>query len=309
MCGVDILPPLNAKAHSSEGIRERDMNWSSKSLLIFDDQVLFRDETRYWGNESHALFLLGAGRRFGEVTFLARVAPRPQSAPYPIPPNVKVCPLDYYENIAVLCARFLYYAPRIARLLWNRFEEWDVLWLVWPHPISLLVLILLRIYGKEQVVCLFVRGNYDSVVRLRYAGLRKLAAMSLGAFMHGQFRLWGRGAIVFTVGDEMYDQYRKTGNLVRNITCSLLAKRDLAPLESKAPILEQEPLHLLYVGRLEPEKGLSYLIKAVAILHRAPSCLHLNLVGEGAHETTLRALVKSQGLEGVVTFHGYCPFG
>ncbi len=285
------------------------MDWSSKSLLIFDDQVLYREEARFGSNESHALFLLGAGRRFGRVTFLARVAPRPQSAPYPIPANVKVCPLPFYENIAILCARFLHYAPRIAHLLRNRLQEWDVLWLAWPHPISLLALILLRIYGKRQAVCLFVRGNYNSIVRQRYAGLRKLAALSVGAFMHGQLRLWNRRTIVFMVGDQSVAEYRKIGSIVRCITCSCLTKCELAPLESVVPIREEEVLNLLYVGRLEPEKGLSYLIRAVASLHGAHIRLHLNIVGEGAQEHELKALVNMQGLKSVVTFHGYCPLG
>lgn len=287
----------------------REMHWSSKSLLIFDDQVFYRDETCFGSNESHALFLIKAGQRFGKVSFLARVAPCPQSVHYPIPPNVNVCPLPFYENVATLCARFLHFAPGIAHLIRNGLQEWDVLWLAWPHPVSLLVLILLRIYGKGQAVCLFVRGDNDRIVKHRYAGLRKLVALSVGAFMEGQLRLWNRRSIVFAVGDELAAKYGKVGNIVRSITCSPLQKCELAPLEPMAPFCRQEALRLLYVGRLEPEKGLMYLLQAVASLHHARVPVLLSVVGEGSLERELRAFANSQKLDSVVTFHGYCPLG
>jgi glycosyltransferase involved in cell wall biosynthesis len=285
------------------------MDWSSKSLLIFDDQVLSRDGSRFGSNESHALFLIKASRRFGRTTFVARVAPRPQLVQYPIPPHVNVCPLPFYENVAALCRGFIRYAPRIVRLLRRGLKECDVLWLVWPHPVSLLALIVLRICSRRQAVCLFVRGDYSGVVRHRYTGLRKLAALSLGVFLQGQLRLWSRRAIIFTVGDELYDTYRHTGNIVRRISCPCLAQRDLGPLEPSPPIGEEDTLQLLSVSRLEPEKGLTYLIQAVAILRRAHVRLHLDVVGEGAQEHALKAMVTAQGLGSVVTFHGYCPFG
>lgn len=87
--------------------------------------------------------------------------------------------------------------------------------------------------------------------------------------------------MVFMVGDELVAKYRKMGSNVRSITCSCLTKCKLAPLESVVPTREEEVLHLLYVGQLAPEEGLSSLIRAVASVHRAHVRLHLNVVGGG----------------------------
>lgn len=59
---------------------------------------------------------------------------------------------------------------------------------------------------------------------------------------------------------------------------------------------------ILYVGRLEVEKGLQVLIKAFAELHEGSI---LYLVGKGDYEPQLKRLVDQLGLEGRVIFTGF----
>ena len=56
-----------------------------------------------------------------------------------------------------------------------------------------------------------------------------------------------------------------------------------------------------FVGRLEPEKGVSDLIRAFSMVPRPSS---LRLVGEGSGRSALEALVKQLGLESHVVFRG-----
>ncbi len=59
---------------------------------------------------------------------------------------------------------------------------------------------------------------------------------------------------------------------------------------------------ILYVGRLEPEKGLQVLIKAFALLTEGSV---LYIVGKGSYEPQLKQMVSDMGLEGKVIFTGF----
>lgn len=74
-------------------------------------------------------------------------------------------------------------------------------------------------------------------------------------------------------------------------------------LPSDPPSLPQEgPPRLLFVGRLVPEKGVDWLLRAVAAL----DCpMHLDIAGAGDHEAALRKQVDTLGLQDAVTFHGW----
>ncbi len=75
----------------------------------------------------------------------------------------------------------------------------------------------------------------------------------------------------------------------------------LAAIDAPVLLPTAKPL-LLYVGRLEPEKGLLDLLKAFASLKDQA---HLALIGAGPQEAELRAAVGRLGLSENVSFTGY----
>lgn len=70
----------------------------------------------------------------------------------------------------------------------------------------------------------------------------------------------------------------------------------------------EDPLSLISIGRLVPTKGHDVLIKACSQLVKAGQKLHLNLVGSGPEEKTLRELVSKEGMDEHITFTGALPF-
>ena len=69
------------------------------------------------------------------------------------------------------------------------------------------------------------------------------------------------------------------------------------------PPLRTEGLpHLLFVGRLVPEKGVAWLLRAFAQLN-LPA--HLDIAGTGDHRGALDEQVERLGLSDRVTFHGW----
>ena len=81
--------------------------------------------------------------------------------------------------------------------------------------------------------------------------------------------------------------------------------RRVQPSLGRAP---HTPLQLAYVGRLSPEKGLSYLLRAVSALRADPTVTdavpHLTLIGDGPQRAELVTEVRRLRCEDVVEFAG-----
>jgi glycosyltransferase involved in cell wall biosynthesis len=76
---------------------------------------------------------------------------------------------------------------------------------------------------------------------------------------------------------------------------------DDAPLNAPC----RSPAHLVYVGRLSPEKGVHILIRALAVLQRRLSQPPaLSVVGDGSERTALEALARDLGCAHAVRFAG-----
>lgn len=59
------------------------------------------------------------------------------------------------------------------------------------------------------------------------------------------------------------------------------------------------------IGRLEPVKGYSTLLRAFAVLHREDSRVRLRLLGDGTLRTDLQALAKNLSISNAVSFEGF----
>jgi len=71
----------------------------------------------------------------------------------------------------------------------------------------------------------------------------------------------------------------------------------------------QRPLRLLFVGRLDPVKGVDGLLKAVSLAHRSGTPLQLDLIAAatGPQARELQTAIASLGLASLVRLLGPCP--
>lgn len=77
---------------------------------------------------------------------------------------------------------------------------------------------------------------------------------------------------------------------------------------------QKVPSRVLFVGRLEPMKGVDVLLQAFSALTPQPPSSegrgghpHLRIVGDGGQRATLEQLAKDLGIENRVTFLGHIP--
>jgi len=71
-----------------------------------------------------------------------------------------------------------------------------------------------------------------------------------------------------------------------------------------SPLQLDGPPRLLFLGRLVPEKGVDWLLRALAHL---PPSVCLDVAGEGHSRPNLEAQARTLGLADRVTFHGWVP--
>ena len=79
----------------------------------------------------------------------------------------------------------------------------------------------------------------------------------------------------------------------------------IAPVEALPSI---DPFRILYVGALEPKKGVEHLLDALAAVGGDLGNWRLDAIGKGPSAEALKAKVAALGLAGRVTFHGAQPF-
>jgi glycosyltransferase involved in cell wall biosynthesis len=81
-----------------------------------------------------------------------------------------------------------------------------------------------------------------------------------------------------------------------------IAETELCRLRERLQVERADRL-ILYVGRLEEEKGVPYLIRAFGKLHLSESILLL--VGDGREKEHLQRLARDMGVESNIRFWGY----
>jgi glycosyltransferase involved in cell wall biosynthesis len=82
---------------------------------------------------------------------------------------------------------------------------------------------------------------------------------------------------------------------------------ELPPMRAVAARPVAAGVHIAFVGRLEPMKGLPDLLRAIAALQQKQYIVRLDVIGAGVgrHLDELRELSRSLNVDHATTFHGY----
>lgn len=102
----------------------------------------------------------------------------------------------------------------------------------------------------------------------------------------------------------------QTGNFANKGKCRALLPRPMINYTEEDIFLGRDyskhidTLKLLYLGRLDREKGLVELLTAVSVLKDKGKHVKLTIVGEGVDGQMLRKIMHEIGIDDVVTFYG-----
>jgi glycosyltransferase involved in cell wall biosynthesis len=277
-------------------------------LAVFTGQYFWFDGKHYSTDEAFVKFVTSFYPYFEKIIFCDPVTKEPKTQPYTLDPTkTEVCPLPNF-NVYSFWKNILFNFPKICRIFRNNINSWDVVWLHGPHPVSLIFAHICRKLNKPFFV--FIRQNLKKYVRYRNRGATRVVAVSVANALEYMFRQLSRNTITFTVGRELFDTYKRSGNAVFEIAVSLVSENDILDSISKQMSKRMRQVRLLSVGRLDPEKGVIHLVRAVGeLVANGRSDIRLDIVGNGAEENELRREVRKRDLNGHVNFLGYVSYG
>ena len=272
-------------------------------IFAYNDFILKRNETGYFADDSHILFIKSTcENHFDEFRLGSRVSPTLGSGYYFFSSHKKhILELPYYSSVSdFLKNPSLFW--KAYRLLKSQIKEFDVFWITWPHPISFLILCMI---GKQKPVVLFVRQNLEALIEVRYTGIKKWAGKRFTKFVYAFAAVFRRHAMLVTVGEEMFQVLAPDFNSSRYISDAIVPKAFALPARKKRT---PGVLKLLFVGRLEPEKGLPDLIHALKLINEKDQA-RLTIIGEGVSKIEAETLVRELEIGHKVDFKGYVAFG
>jgi glycosyltransferase involved in cell wall biosynthesis len=277
-------------------------------LAVFSGQYFWFDGKNYSTDEAFIKFVTSFYPHFEKIIFCDAVIGERKTQAYILDPKkTDVCPLPYFSVYAFWRNMFVIF-PRIYRVIRANAHDWDVIWLHAPHPVSLIFAYVCRRLRKPFF--LFIRQNLKVYAGYRNRGAKRVLAILAAIMLEDAFRLISRSALTFTVGKEMFDKYRKRGKRVYQTAVSLISEKDITHDICKQIPRSSNQIKLLSVGRLDPEKGIVYLIEALhALVSNGKTDIILELVGTGKEEELLRLMVNKRGLSQYVHFLGYVSHG
>lgn len=274
-------------------------------LAVFVDQVFWLEGSRLSTDESYILFPASFNAFVDEIVFIGRLSPAAGRAPYPLEGGrFSLFAMPFYKNLYQFWRNDPRVYWKIAKAARQQAKTWDALLVCGPHPIGHIIARVCIALGVP--VLPIVRQNFIEQMSA-HRGFKRLAALAAARILEWDFRRIARDRTVFTVGNEMADEYARLSGRVHNHFPCLV---DSAQFEVFSKMSAgSDPTRLINVCRLAPEKGHQYLFAALVALNQRGLRCHVDLVGTGPIEQELRALVAKLGIAGQVTFRGYVPYG
>jgi len=251
------------------------------------------------------LFAAEVGERFDRLVLFGRtrtgVAP-PDSVPLN---GVELVRLPHYDSLRDF--RGMVRAARgTLRGLLRGLSAVDAVWVLGPHPYGFALIGLALLRGKRVV--LGVRQDTVDYYRNRLPTRRSRPLLGAVWTMDGLYRLLARRLRTTVVGERLARRYGGERGRVLTMNVSLVRAADV--VSSPAARDWGGTIHLLSVGRLEPEKNPLLLVDALALLEvQHPGRYRLTWIGQGRlrAEVVERAMVLH--VEHVIELRGFVPHG
>jgi glycosyltransferase involved in cell wall biosynthesis len=182
-------------------------------------------------------------------------------------------------------------APDWARTILREVGDADVVHVRCPASISLVALAALQFRRQPRKRWIKFAGNWNPL------GTEPLSYKLQRAWLRSG---WTRSIV--TVNGEWPDQPQHVHSFLNPCLTELEVKEGRQAASGKKL---GHPLRLLFVGRLEAEKGVGRAIRVLERLREKAIDAELDVVGDGPERGTFEALSRQLGVENAVRFHGW----
>ncbi|MBC7677694.1 MAG: glycosyltransferase family 4 protein, partial [Pseudorhodobacter sp.] len=267
-------------------------------LLVFEDSIYRRDGDGVWTDQSFLWFAAHLADRFDQVELVGRLDPQRGSSHYLLPRRVRFTPLPHYTSLAQ--ASTLTALLRSTLVLWRTLGRCDVAWVMGPHPLAVLLVLLAPLRGTAVV--LGVRQDLPCYARHRHPGHRWTHRAA--DVLEVMWRRLSRRRAVVAVGPDLARAYGRARRTLQ-LGISLVGRAEL----TSTPTCRAYDgcLQMLSVGRLEAEKNPLMLADVLACLRARDPRWRLVVCGEGPLAGALLERLERLGVARHAELRGYLP--
>lgn len=276
------------------------------SLARVGDQVLLKDDKGNWFTPGYYQLSEIAdmfGNRLGSFTAFGRIMQIEGdiSHLYRIP--VEAVPQFAVVGSQVRRKGIRAYLRVLPELVWKLRKvtaTHDVSWLMMP---SLAGLVGSLLAPRRTLKVVQLVGEWSMPLRLRYPKLAPLLVPLAEWLTRLSLRRADLAVFVSNYLKEKYGQRLKCQVMVANesrLRPWMIHKMDRREVH--------KPLRVLYVGRLVPEKGVQFLLEAIAFISKGMPC-ELWIAGSGPFEEKLKAKANELGIAKFIQWKGWVPWG
>lgn len=215
--------------------------------------------------------------------------------------------LTPFRNLVDLCLQWPKFKRRNRTTMQAFVQSVDRLLVMSPMPICI-ELVKWAVHYEKPVV-LLARQDTRRVLPQRYQGIQKrVAAFLANAFEWRIEKLVMKHDLtVLALGSQIARRFRLFSHQVYCMASSRYRLNDVVQSKTLSPIDWSRPVRLLFVGRVEVNKGLSELLACLSGSMPFDWCL--TLVGDGAFMPEVKRLIGRYGIDDKVELMGFIPFG
>src|SRR4051812_22048916 len=255
-------------------------------------------------NQAFVGFVANLAPRIDELVVFGRLDPTPSQGAYELTePGLRFVPLPHYHRVTDVWGQ-VRAAWGTVRVFDRELANLDAVWIFGPHPLG--VVLALWAKRRRKPLVLGVRQDYPRYIAGRLPSRAWRWAVGAAWALDRTFRVLARRASTVAVGDDLAAKYAR-GGPVLSTGFSLVTRSQIATPE--APRTWGDPIRILSVGRLDPEKNPLLLVEVIRRLSERDRRWRLTIAGSGSLEPQLRQAVAAAQLEDVVEFAGYVRQG
>lgn len=279
------------------------MNDDKRLLVVGSDGVCKKGEKVFTFSPFNTFFA-AFGEYFTSIRMVVPLIGQCSSGPaIEMPEGMTIIGLPGFKGIVDFAKKAPFILPRVILTLRKEIASSDAIMVI--HNDFLGMLAIWEARNRHKSHLFFIGGNQEEVVRHKYSGWKRWAAVWLARFFDRVDQYWlDRGTLVLVTGSELLDRLAGNGRRVFPYFTSLVHESDICTLPS--PKILHEQVNILYVGFLNNNKGIDVLLQAIAkYSHRFGINTKLHLVGEGPARPSLETLCHKLRIENDVTFYGF----
>lgn len=197
--------------------------------------------------------------------------------------------------------------PVLLHDIWRAFDdhyhEWDFVLIPTTNIFGQAVYAVASAFNVPVVV--YLRGNVTNEVLGGHEGVARVVATLWIQYLDRAVNHVVRDSAVLTAGDELKWEYEELAGSIESIVPSLVGREDIVTPDTRTYPGDEDPIRLLYLGRLVEYKHVQDVLTAVAELRSSPREYEFEIVGDGPYREELERKAYDLGVSDDVTFTGY----